>query len=54
MIIYKQLKLDVTILNTNTICPNIHGTHVTTNNSTNNNVEFFFVSDFKIVYNKNY
>ena len=35
-------------------CLNIHGTNVTTNNSTNNNVEFFFVSDFKIVYYNNY
>ena len=28
---------------------NIHGTHVTANNSTNNNVVFFFISDLKIV-----
>ena len=28
---------------------NIHETHVTVNNSTNNNVVFFFVSDLKIV-----
>ena len=34
-------------------CPNIHGTHVTANNWTNNNV-FFFVSDLKILYNNNY
>ena len=34
-------------------CLNIHGTHVTANNSTNNNV-FFFVSDLKIVYSNNY
>ena len=34
-------------------CINIHGTHVTTDNSTNNNM-FFFVSDLKIVYYKNY
>ena len=33
---------------------NIHGTHVTANNSTNNNVVFFFLSDLKIVYNNNY
>ena len=30
------------------------GTHVTANNSTNNNVVFFFASDLKIVYCKNY
>ena len=30
------------------------GTHVTTNNSTNNNVEFFFISELKIVYYNNY
>ena len=33
---------------------NIHGTHVTANNSNNNNAEFFFASDLKIVYYKNY
>ena len=32
---------------------NIHGTHVTATNSTNNNVVFFFVSDLKIVYYNN-
>ena len=31
---------------------NIHSTHVTANNSTNNNV-FFFVSDLKIVFYNN-
>ena len=30
-------------------CLNIHGTRVTANNSTNNNVVFFFVSDLKIL-----
>ena len=35
-------------------CLNIHETHVTANNSTNNNIVFFFVSDLKIVYYKNY
>ena len=35
-------------------CLNIYGTHVTANNSTNNNVVFFFVSDLKIVYYNNY
>ena len=35
-------------------CLNIDGTHVTANNSTNNNVVFFPVSDFKIIYNNNY
>ena len=35
-------------------CLNIHGAHVTANNSTNNNVVFFFVSDLKIVYSNNY
>ena len=35
-------------------CLNIHGTHVTANNSTNDNVVFLFVSDFKIVYYNNY
>ena len=33
---------------------NIHGTHVTANNSTNNNAVFFFVSGLKIVYYDNY
>ena len=33
---------------------NIHGTHVTSNNSTNNNVVFFLVSDLKILYYNNY
>ena len=37
----------------NTGCLNIHGTHVTANNSTNNNV-FFFVSDLKILHYDNY
>ena len=32
----------------------IHGTHVTANDSTNNNVVFFFVLDLKIVYYNNY
>ena len=31
-------------------CLNIHGTHVTANNSINDNVAFFFASYFKIVY----
>ena len=35
-------------------CLNIHRTPVTANNSTNNNVEFFLVSDLKIVYYKTY
>ena len=35
-------------------CLSIHGTHVTANNSTNNNVVFFFVSDLKTVYYNNY
>ena len=35
-------------------CFNIHGTHVITNNSTNNNVVLFFVSDLKRVYYNNY
>ena len=35
-------------------CLNIHGTHVTANNSINDNVVFFFVSDLKIVYYNNY
>ena len=35
-------------------CLKIHGTHVTANNSTNNNVVFFFVLDLKIVYYNNY
>ena len=30
-------------------CLNIHGIHVAANNSINNNVVFFFVSDLKIV-----
>ena len=34
-------------------CLDIHGTHLTANNSVNNNV-FFFVSDLKIVYYDNY
>ena len=39
---------------TNIGCLNIDGTHVTANNSTNNNAVFFFVSDLKIVYYNNY
>ena len=35
-------------------CLSIHGTHVTPNNSTNNNVVFFLVSDLKIIYYNNY
>ena len=35
-------------------CLNIHGTHVTANNSTNNILLFFFISDLKIVYYNNY
>ena len=35
-------------------CLNIHGTHVIANNSTNNDVVFFFVSDLEIVYYNNY
>ena len=34
-------------------CLNLHGTHVTANNFTNDNVVFFFVSDLKIVYYNN-
>ena len=34
-------------------CHNVHGSHVTANNSTNNNVVVFFVSDFKTVYYNN-
>ena len=39
---------------TYTGCLNIHGTHVTANNYTNNNVLFFLVSDMKIVCYNNY
>ena len=35
-------------------CLNIHGTHVTVNNSTNDYGMFFFVSDLKIIYYNNY
>ena len=35
-------------------CLDIHGNHVTANNSTNDNVVFFFVSDLKIAYYNNY
>ena len=39
-------------------CLNIHGTHVIANNSTHNNVVFFFVfvfvSDLKIMFYNNY
>ena len=35
-------------------CVNIQETRVTANKSTTNNVQFFFASDFKIVYNNNY
>ena len=38
------------LISTNKGCLNIHGTHGTANNSTTNNIEFFFVSDLKIVY----
>ena len=37
------------------ICLNIHGTHVTANNSTNNNVVFFFLFEFEnSIYYNNY
>ena len=43
------------LVNLNTGCLNIHETHVTANNSTNNNyVVFFFVSDLNIVHYNNY
>ena len=32
----------------------ISGTHVTANNSTNDNIGFFFISDLKIVNYNNY
>ena len=32
---------------------NIQRTHITANNSTSNNVVFFFVSDLKILYSNN-
>ena len=35
-------------------CVNIHGTHVTANESAYYNVVFFFVSDLKTVYYNNY
>ena len=35
-------------------CLSVNGTHVTANNSTNNNVFLFFVSDLKIVYYNNF
>ena len=35
-------------------CLNKHETHVTANNSTNNSIVFFLVSDLKIVYFNNY
>ena len=35
-------------------CFDIHGIHVTTNNSTTNKVVLSFVSDLKIVYYNNY
>ena len=35
-------------------CLNIHGIRVTANNSTTNNVVFFFVSDLKKVSYNNY
>ena len=35
-------------------CLNIHGTHVTANNSTINNVVSSFISDLKVVYYYNY
>ena len=31
-------------------CLNIHGTHVTINMFTDNNIAFFFVSNLKMVY----
>ena len=42
------------ILINGTRCLNIHGTHVTANNSTTNNVVFFFVLDLITVYYNNY
>ena len=35
-------------------CLNIYKTHMTANNTINNNVVLFFVSDMKIVSNNNY
>ena len=35
-------------------CLSIHSTHLTANNSTNNNVVFFVVSNLKIVNYNNY
>ena len=35
-------------------CLNLNGTYVITNNSTYNNIVFFFVSDLNIVYNNNF
>ena len=37
-----------------TKCLNTHRTHETVYNSSNDNVEFFFVSDSKIIYYNNY
>ena len=37
-----------------TDCLNIHGTHLTANNSIYNNAVFFFASDLKIIYYNNY
>ena len=45
----ESLTLKIYIMSCNG-CLNIHRTHVTANNSTSNNVVFFFVTDLKIVY----
>ena len=49
MIIIKEKQLFDSHLIINIGCLTIYGTHVTANNSTNNNVLFFFDTDLKIV-----
>ena len=51
---YKVSHIHGTHVTANIGCLNIHGTHVTDNNSSKNNVAFFFVLDLKIVYYNNY
>ena len=52
--IHVRYKLIIGFLTRNTVCLNIHGTHVIAKNFTNNDVVFFFVLDLKIINYNNY
>ena len=46
----ESLNIHQTHMTANIGCLNVHQTHMTAINSTTNNVEFFVVSDLKIVF----